>query len=101
MTDRQSIVMPNAYSDSYRHARRRWVPKGVLLLLVLFVLGLISAREDAGHTPPRAKIVVPAVSHSALAGTVKPALYEAGSGPFAAKRVNGNSPGSANRLSMF
>jgi len=36
-------ILLHQSSDVYRHSRRRWVPKGVVLLLILLIVGVLSA----------------------------------------------------------
>jgi len=55
-----SLTQSNSsYTHNYRQGRRRWVPRGVMLLAVLFVVGLLSACEGMPD-PLMAAIAVPA-----------------------------------------
>jgi hypothetical protein len=60
VTTRDSLLTPDRSSDHYRPARRRWVPKGVLLLILLFAVGLLAACQSAVLDTAQAEIVVPA-----------------------------------------
>ena len=55
MSENGSIYQ-SPYSSQYRY-RRRWVPKGVALLAILFVVGLLGACHSSSQ--PVAEIAVP------------------------------------------
>ncbi|MFK8029750.1 MAG: hypothetical protein AB8G18_05890 [Gammaproteobacteria bacterium] len=46
MSENASFHSPQSYSHLYRQGRRRWVPKGVALLAILFVIGLLGACQS-------------------------------------------------------
>lgn len=47
MSEHTTAVWQDNRSTHYRHGRRRWVPKGVMLLAILFVIGLLGACQTA------------------------------------------------------
>lgn len=59
MTTTHSLLAPDRLAGHGRRSRRRWVPKGVMLLIVLFVIGLMSACHSPGDDASLAEIVVP------------------------------------------
>ncbi len=66
MTTSNSLLPLDRSSDYYRQSRRRWVPKGVMLLIVLFAVGLLGACQGTAHDNAVAEIVVPGMHSVAV-----------------------------------
>ncbi len=59
VTSTHSPLSPSRSSDYASINRRRWVPKGVMLLIILFDIGLITACHRPAPGASLAEIVVP------------------------------------------